>query len=463
MHECLDTDDTITAIASTRGGVRGIVRLSGPHVVRCLKQCAHLDSKLAQSPGARRTSSQFQLPFPIGAIDCDIYVWPAGRSYTNQPSAEVHLSGSAPLLEAVVSCLCQNGARLARPGEFTLRAFLGGRLDLTQAEAVLGVIDSGTREELDTALEQLAGGLAGPLHNIRESLLNLLADLEAGLDFVEEDIQFVTDEHVAATIQACRENAENVARQIAARTDRRSFVRAVLVGPANAGKSTLFNRLTETDGALVADQAGTTRDYVTANVCWAGVDIELVDTAGFQLAADTRRASEPSELDLAGHQRREEILAAADLTIVCYPANELADVEFVRTAGHGPQLDLVVATKCDLMDLTLPTKDLNGLTVLETSAIHGIGLDTVRLAIAKAACERQRAPVMEGTAVRCSESLRGLLEMLASAEEACQQNFGEEIVAAEIRGALYALATIVGSVYTDDILDRLFSRFCIGK
>src|SRR4051794_14966228 len=190
-----DLDDTIAAIATAPGGsLRGIVRLSGPNSVAIAGQVFHGSDEprcdSATHPRCERGS--VQLSRALGQVPATLYLWPTASSYTRQPSAELHLPGSSPLVEAALEAVCLAGARLARPGEFTLRAFLAGRLDLTQAEAVLGVIDAGSRQELDAALSQLAGGLATPLAALRGQLLDLLAELEAGLDFVDEDIEFIS-------------------------------------------------------------------------------------------------------------------------------------------------------------------------------------------------------------------------------------------------------------------------------
>src|SRR5438045_8027325 len=190
-----DLDDTIAAIASAPGGaLRGIVRLSGPQAMACVAGLVRLHDGEARSSIAAPTCRRavMQVSPELGDVPLVLYLWPTDRSYTRQPSAELHLPGSPPILEAVLAAVCQSGARLARPGEFTLRAFLAGRLDLTQAEAVLGVIDAGNRQELDAALSQLAGGLAKPLAMLRGQLLDLLAHLEAGLDSTDEDIDCIS-------------------------------------------------------------------------------------------------------------------------------------------------------------------------------------------------------------------------------------------------------------------------------
>ena len=227
-----NTDDTICAIATAPGGAgRGIVRVSGPAAVAIAARLFQFDRKLDRSTSIRHaTALSGRVRLEIDAIPhdlpCDLFLWPTNRSYTREPIAELHTIGSAPLLGSLVSAVCQSGARLAEPGEFTLRAFLAGRLDLTQAEAVLGVIDARGSEDLDAALVQLAGGLARPLDRLRDELLQLLAELEAGLDFVEEDIEFISPavlhERLESAVQLLDEVAEQMVRGTWPATCRRS-------------------------------------------------------------------------------------------------------------------------------------------------------------------------------------------------------------------------------------------------
>src|SRR4051812_46112849 len=290
-----ETDDTICAIATAPGGAaRGIVRISGRNAVEIAGQLFMASDGVALD----RVRCATALPGHVMAgldstprpLDCNLFLWPDSRSYTREPVAELHTIGSPPVLEALIATLCRAGARLAEPGEFTLRAFLAGRLDLTQAEAVLGVIDAHEDAELGAALAQLAGGLAGPLHQLREDLLQLLAELEAGLDFIEEDIEFVSSAEVLRQLNAAEILLETVATQLAARHTAGYMPQIALVGPPNVGKSSLFNALVErfglprgdsqTSSALVSPQRGTTRDYLTSRLALDGFECEVVDTAG---------------------------------------------------------------------------------------------------------------------------------------------------------------------------------------
>ena len=216
MNLPIDVDDTIVAISSSHSpATRGVVRLTGHE---SLALCSNLGLESNGSDAAHFINASIHLGDTLGAIPVRALFWPTSRSYTGQPSAEIHTFGCLPILQAVVESFLTAGARAARPGEFTLRAFLAGRLDLTQAEAVLGVIDAEHRASLDHALRQLAGNLSRPLEQLRSVLLDLLADVEAGLDFVDEDIQFISDADLERRLQSVLNSVRNTRRQLTQRS-----------------------------------------------------------------------------------------------------------------------------------------------------------------------------------------------------------------------------------------------------
>jgi tRNA modification GTPase len=450
MPLSLDLDDTIVAIASAPGGaLRGIVRISGPQVASIVAIVFRADDSSLSSIASQPTCVPGLLALPRDLPPCPalLFLWPTSRSYTRQPSAELHLPGSPPLLDAALAAVCQAGARLARPGEFTLRAFLAGRLDLTQAEAVLGVIDARDKAELETSLAQLAGGLAQPLHSLRSRLLDLLAHLEAGLDFVDEDIEFISREQLCSELSAAAGEVQAVAERLQSRGEAGRLPRVVLIGRPNAGKSSLLNALAGGEAALVSPIAGTTRDFVAARVNFEGIACLLIDTAG-----EASDAEEPiaAAAQLAMRQQAEQ----ADLRVLCVDASNPGSP--AASDVNDGKMQLVVWTKCDLM--AAPSGKL------ATSSRMGQGLDELRRAIA--AKLRTAVPedsAVAGTAERCRDSLRTAADALARAREAAQAGRGEELVAAEVRAALDELGQVVGAVYTEDVLDRVFSRFCIGK
>ena len=413
-----------------------------------------------------------------------VLLWPLSRSFTGQSTAEMHCVGCPPLLEAVLEELYRNGARPARPGEFTLRAFLAGRIDLLQAEAVLGVIDAHDHLELETALRQLAGGISGKMAAVREELLNLLADLEAGLDFVEEDIEFVGQGELVNRIALACDVLRELLQQSSARMQSTGRRRVVLAGLPNAGKSTLFNALVGREAALVSEVRGTTRDYLLAELDWNAMAVELIDTAGWE--------SESDSIMQRAQGLGSEQLEQADLIIWCTASD--GDPTALETDARWPRPRnrpvLSVLTKCDLptsqaagMAVGRVGRQANGISALNVAAAgtvpgwSSVGCD-VRVSadsgtgiaeMIDAARTMLSAPhpgsrqLLGMTASRCRQSLAGALDALDHARQAAQTAAGDEIVAIEVREALEHLGQILGTVYSDDLLDRIFSKFCIGK
>jgi tRNA modification GTPase len=457
----LALEDTIAAIATAPGGaLRGMIRLSGPQAMAVVRECV-------ADPGPRdRLLEQLRVPRSIAVtldlgggsqLPCDLFIWPTERSYTRQVVVEVHTLGSPPLLDIALTRLCAAGARLAGPGEFTLRAFLSGRLDLAQAEAVLGVIDAQDHRALDVALAQLAGGLSQPLNALRDSLLDLLADLEAGLDFVDEDIEFVSAADVVARLVDADESAATILGQLSSRAHRSDSFRVVLAGPPNAGKSSLFNALAGAS-AIVSDIAGTTRDALVAQVELGGIACELIDTAG--IGESNADDAGPNAIDMISQSRSRARIADADLELWCIDA--ASSPEAVERHSSSTRR-LVVFTKADRTDLPAPRAQSPA--PLVTSSRTGQGFDELRSAIGDiaGAAMHSESSVVAGTAARCRESLRLAAVAIGNARQLAVLRSGDELVAAELRLALAELGKVVGVVYTDDILDRLFGRFCIGK
>jgi tRNA modification GTPase len=472
----LHPDDTIAAIASAPGGAaRGIVRLCGPKVAACVTTCflPDDDTPLATVRTPTSLAGRVRLEGFHSPLPADLLLWPTARSYARQPTAELHTIGSPPLLEAVLRQVCAAGARLARPGEFTLRAFLAGRIDLTQAEAVLGVIDAVDRRELDTALSQLAGGLGGPLRSMRERLLDLLAHLEAGLDFADEEIEFIAAADLEGQLATAGGEVERLAAQIASRGEVAPHVRAVLVGRPNTGKSSLFNALAGgAVPAIVSDQAGTTRDWLRARLTLDGVECELIDTAGVASGGTGHPQRGSAPVDDCEREKGEGIATAAqalaaqqrsraDVEIFCLDATRPCNAwEQEQWSPPNKATRLVVWTKCDRASAPAHLAD-----AIATSSVTGAGLAELRDRLRAAALGARACSThfVAGTAARCRESLERAAASLTSALAIARGREGEELVAAELRLALDELGQVVGTVYTDDVLDRIFSRFCIGK
>ncbi|REJ87353.1 MAG: GTP-binding protein [Planctomycetota bacterium] len=451
--------ETIAAAASATGsGLRAVIRVSGPETKALLDDAFEPDrpEEWRACRSALRHSGSIRLPETPTPLPVHVLLWPNARSYTGQPAAEVHMVGSPPLVEAVLERLYLAGARPAQAGEFTLRAFLAGRIDLLQAEAVLGVIDAPDDAWLRTALAQLAGGVSGKLAEIHEQLLIDLADLEAGLDFVDEDIDFVSRTEFAARLAAAADFLARLLEQASGRWHAHAAPSVVIAGLPNAGKSTLFNLLIEDHAAIVTEYAGTTRDYLRAPCKVGRLAIELVDTAG--------REPIRNELHQAAQGASENALLSADLILWCTPSDasqssRAEDERFFAMLREKRANCLRVATKADL------AQDPDQSSFIAVSARNGTGIDALRTAIADRLLAAPAAgqELLGSTAARCRDSLRKALEAVERARALASQGAGDELIALEIREALEQTGRIAGRVYTDDLLDRIFSRFCIGK
>jgi tRNA modification GTPase len=433
-------DDTIVALASAPGpGARAIVRLSGPDTRRIVA------TTFDNTPDSRALAhGNLRLPGVHSPLPAMVLFMPGPQSYTGQDCIEIHTISSPPLVDLLISTLLDAGARAARPGEFTMRAFLSGKKDLTQAEAVLAVIEAESDDELNQALVQLAGGVMQPLHALRDDLLNLLADVEAGLDFSEEDIQFVNKRDMLLRISAGMAHFTNLKRRLDDRAVSNRPFRVAIVGAPNAGKSSLFNALAGSAAAIVSPVPGTTRDYVTRTVTLQGTNIELIDTAGWQEVA--------SAIEEQAQRFGREQAKQADLVVWCVEAIEWR----ADSRESGPDIEdaLIVITKFDIagIDVEHPT----------TSAKTGHGIAGLRERLAEHA-KSARAPSLAPSLSRCRHHVDKGLKHLRAAHHCVLFDEPAELFALELRLALDQLGEMVGAIYTDDLLDRIFSRFCIGK
>jgi tRNA modification GTPase len=383
------------------------------------------------------------------------------RSYTREDVVEVHLPGAPPLVAAVLRELCRAGARIAEPGEFTKRAFLSGRIDLAQAEAVLSVIRSRSDAEEKLALSCLAGNLTAAVSRVRKSLVDLSADIEAGLDFLEDDVSLVSRDRLAAGISSAQSDVAAIVRQSVAERAFREEALVVIHGPVNAGKSTLFNLLAGGEFAIVHEMPGTTRDYLEAIVDLEGLTLTLVDTAGIRPPAEL--------IEEIAVSRSRAVVAGSHLVLFVVDAGVPLDdsvASLYRAAACTPHV--VVLNKADrpmVLDAARWIARFGDCPVVEVSASAGRGHDRVRRAILDLVtggavdlsaarfllAERQRRCIDEADAA------------LARARDCVSRGDGDEIVSFEIREAANALGRVTGDSYVEDLLDEVFGRFCLGK
>lgn len=452
MTSLPDPHDTIAAVSTAPGrAARSVVRVTGPHAFSLIDRiCPGWRSGPQDRPRrVNRVSSQVALPCIPSPLPVQLLVWPAPRTYTGQDLVEMHTFGSPPLSEALVAALIDAGARPARAGEFTLRAFLAGKLDLSQAEALLDLLHAENFEQMQAALAWFAGGVGKGLQDIRSLLLDLLAEIEAELDFAEEDLTFLPPETIAERLRQAEEQLLLVEQRFQERDVGAGPFRVVLAGPPNAGKSSLFNALIGRSAALVSPAPGTTRDWLEQVVRWEDVEIALLDSAGTGTTA-------LDDLDRLAQEAADEVGQSADLILLCRPADAAEENRAWSRVGDIPMSrTVVIITKCDLAQ----SWQVQGQAVLRTSAATGEGIDALRRELVRKAIQWRGGFV---SASRCRKPIQTAREHLKEAAYFAE-NRHPELAAAELRSALDALGEVVGAVCTDEILDRIFSQFCIGK
>ncbi|MEM0927090.1 MAG: GTPase, partial [Planctomycetota bacterium] len=447
----IETEDTILAISTPpRPAQRGAVRLSGPDTMSVVERMG----VAPRSRSPHQVDVEVDLGDPLGTVPIRGLLWPGRASYTGQPSAELHTYGCLPLLKSLLDLGIRSGGRMARPGEFTLRAFLAGRLDLTQAEAVLGVIDAEQRGALDYALRQLGGNLSKPLEALRSELLDLLADVEAGLDFVDEDIQFISDDSLRQRLETISSTIAVTRHQLVDRDPGRSRIVVALRGLPNAGKSQLLNALVGNDVAIVAGIAGTTRDVVSVPVQIAGFEFELMDTAGIE--EDRGGDDVLDHIARQAQQQSERAGRDADVRLWCVDASQedaIAVARRLQASASGKRrsaFDLFVTTKNDQAAANaFPDPWVHTSAILHQEHPEKSGIENLKQRLAELIHLRDEGESNSviGTSARCAGSLENAERCLTAAMKCIDSMTGHEFVAAEIRVAISAIGEVTGAVY----------------
>jgi len=487
----VNLDDTIVAIATPpgRGGI-GIVRLGGPEARSIAAPMLRLKHDLqpgravfgeliepcgrgrlareeaASDPEAlaAEKNPRASRPRPHGPhsheqrIDEVVVTYFAKpHSYTTDDVVEISAHGSPVVLRHVVELALARGARLAEPGEFTMRAFLNGRIDLTQAEAVRDLIESQTLYQAKVAAQQLDGSLSRRLQPIKQKLVELIALLEAGIDFAEDDVSVLPAEQILDQISAVRTPLQQLSSSFTYGKLVHEGLTLAIVGRPNVGKSSLFNRLVEMDRAIVTATPGTTRDLVTETVALGGIPVKLVDTAGIRRALD--------EAEGIGIRKSREALADADLVLVVLDSSEPAEDEDNRLlALVAHRTAILVENKVDKISSQFQVPG-SQLPRVQVSALTGEGIPELRAEIL-----RQVGGELEGkgetgflTTTRHEGLVRDSLAGLDAGVVAVYGKVPHEMLLLDLYNALRPLDEITGATTNDDILNLIFSRFCIGK
>ncbi|HEX3435931.1 MAG TPA: tRNA uridine-5-carboxymethylaminomethyl(34) synthesis GTPase MnmE [Pseudacidobacterium sp.] len=458
-EQALSANETIVAISTPpgRGGI-GIVRLSGP---RSLEIAAPLLKYRGELEHARARFAEIIDPETQTKLDEAVVTYfNKPNSYTAEDIIEIAAHGSPVILDLLVRQALRLGARLANPGEFTERAFLSGRIDLTQAEAVRDLIESQTLYQARVAAQQLDGALSRCVRPMKQKLVELIAILEAGIDFAEDDVDVAPEIEITNRIDSVTVPITELARSFEQGRIVHSGLALAIVGRPNVGKSSLFNRLVERERAIVTAMPGTTRDLVTERVSIGGIPIELIDTAGLREAAD--------EAESIGIQKSREALADADLVLIVLDASvPLRADEAALITSLIDRRALVVANKCDL-DLeqseVYAAQTDDRLRAVRTSAVTGEGIDQLREAILDLVCGSSSGSE-DGmlTSVRHHQAVTAALDALAAARKAVAERIPHEMLLLDLYAALRQMDSLTGETTSDDILNLIFSTFCIGK
>lgn len=456
-------EDTIVAVATPpgRGGI-AILRLSGPDALAIARACLRDGDRLAEAPRRAVVVDVIDRDHVGEALDRGVATWFQGpASYTGEDVVEIAVHGSPVVVDACLGALLMAGARAATPGEFTLRAFLNGRIDLTQAEAVRDLVDAQTGHQARHAQRQLRGELSVRLKPLKDRLLALIVHLESSVEFVEDDIEPEGRAALATELAAASEELSALTSTYAVGRLIADGFGVTLAGRPNAGKSSLFNRLVRSERAIVTSTPGTTRDLVSEPIDLDGIPVRLVDTAGLRETED--------EVEKIGVGRTRSSIVDADVVLVVIDGQH-DSVEAVagllgETAGSAR---VVAINKIDLGAPDSLVEDCvvaGGSQPIRVSALTGDGVGDVRRAIVEAVGGRSLG---EGagllvTNARHHDALRRASTALSSASEALSAGFSEEIALVGLHESLRALGELTGETVIDDILGMIFSKFCIGK
>lgn len=451
--------DTIVALSTPPGiGAIAVIRLSGSDAIDITQKLFH-GKDLSQQQ--THTAHFGKLIFNGEELDeVVVTLYKAPRSYTKENLVEISCHGSPYIIQRVLEALLQSGARAADAGEFTMRAFLNGRFDLAQAEAVADLIASDSAASHRLALGQLRGGVSNKIKQLREELIHFASLLELELDFAEEDVEFADRTQLNALVDNVMNTVNDMLDAFKLGNALKNGVNTVIAGRPNAGKSTLLNALLNEERAIVSAIPGTTRDTIEETLNVDGILFRLIDTAGIREAED--------EIERIGVSRTMEAVQRSAVVVYVFDVNEVTESEIksdVQKLQTENTTIILVGNKSDMVSSELLKQKFNGLVdVLFISAKEKQGLEKLRDALTQSVLQgRTSVPDTLVTNARHNEALRQSANALVDARQGIEAGASKELIALDIRRAIQSLGEIIGAVSTDDLLDNVFSKFCIGK
>ena len=455
--------DTIAAVATPAGqaGI-GIVRMSGPEARNIAKKIFKPRNPVDSFQSHRLYLGELTDPASGAAVDEVLVSYMAApHTYTREDVVEINSHSGPLLLEQILKILLREGARLAKPGEFTFRAFMNGRMDLTQAEAIIDLINAQSERGLQLASNQIHGGLRAEIEGLRQKAVNLLAQIEVAIDFPEEDFSLLNREQTVRRVQ--EDLLDPVARILSGYGARKLWLeglKTVIVGRVNAGKSSLLNRLLNEEKAMVTPIPGTTRDVIESTIHMEGLPLRVMDTAGFRKGR--------GKLEKIGIHRAEQKMEEADLVLLVIDRSRpLQSPDLELLARVQKKKAVVVLNKIDLpagvKEEALEAR-AGGLPRVRISALKGDGIEDLRKAIRDVITAGiDTSDLGVAPSLRHKEALERAFGHFEKSVLNLRDGMPFEIIAADLQQGLEALGEIVGETTSDEVLDRIFSRFCIGK
>jgi tRNA modification GTPase len=458
-------NDTIVAISTPPGeGGIGIVRLSGKESLRIVERIfSSSEGEGLSSRSSHSTHHGYIKVHGKGEIVHQVLVtvMRSPRTYTKEDIVEINCHGGNMPLKKVLELCLNEGARLAEPGEFTKRAFLNGRIDLSQAEAVLDIIKSKTDAARRIAAEQLEGTLSGEVRGLRNSIIDTLSEIELAIDFTGEDVKFATVGNITKNVDNLHSSIEGILKTADKGMILREGIKAVICGRPNVGKSSLMNAFLRHDRVIVTPIAGTTRDIIEESINISGVTVRLSDTAGIIESKD--------RVEIEGIKRSRKKLEEADIVIFMIDSSQALSGKDEEIYNAIKEKNVIIAAnKIDLprkFDIIKAREKFNAEEVLEVSALEKIGLEKIEEAIAEKVFD-SGGGIPEGivvTNLRHKQALENALGAIKRGMKVAGKDYNGELLASDLNEAVFQLGLIIGESVEKDVLDRIFSQFCIGK